>query len=837
MVIILEKKIDMSKYKKSLKNLEHILSLLETIEHREDERDMIIDSFIHMKSSKITESKIIGKLRYLRRKRDRDYWQKRLGIKFNGSLKMEFYRNFHFDFGEDRGVTKELLVESEPIDESIFESGDGEIFEYLNSIRDIAIKNRREEIDKFIEYATSNPHLTIDDIYSIILATLPSERLFRTPIPYPTLSRVIGSDYRLSVGSRNISISKGFTYRLYGRDLNYIVTAVYERESIYRKIWEHKSLNIGRSIGSIRDNFEDDFKSAIDRLERELFELYGDMETIREHIFKYVENYVNSSSSLTLSEKLRRRIRYHFQEELRDVKSRKQKEELLAKSIRDFKSLFPLARALKREIIFHVGPTNSGKTYSALEELKRGDSGYYLAPLRLLALEGYENLIDGGLNASLITGEEEIIDEESTHIASTVEMMNSDVEVDVAVIDEVQMVSDRDRGWAWVNAIIGVPAKKVILTGSPDALDVIRELSKYLNEPLKVVEFKRKNRLQLLSKPTKLKRLTKKTAIVAFSRRDVLNLKGQLSKRYRVSVIYGNLSPEVRREEARRFREGESDILIATDAISMGLNLPIETLLFAQHSKFDGFKTRELNQSEVTQIAGRAGRFGLNEVGYIGALDRDTLKVISSKMRAKPKSIKLPLSVMATLEHTLLIGDILKIDDIYKILQFFAENMEFEGPFRTANISSMLEIASIVSKYDIDLKRKYFLSCSPAPISSPYIEAIFHSYLKRLEMGLPVEYNPPRELPKYAKTNLELLKAEDRVREITLYLWLSFKFPDSFPDKSLALQTRGRLNQFIEESLKIGSFVRRCSRCSRVLNFKSNFSICDRCFYKMKRGF
>ncbi len=110
---------------------------------------------------------------------------------------------------------------------------------------------------------------------------------------------------------------------------------------------------------------------------------------------------------------------------------------------------------MKREIIFHVGPTNSGKTYSALEELKRGDSGYYLAPLRLLALEGYENLIDGGLNASLITGEEEIIDEESTHIASTVEMMNSDVEVDVAVIDEVQMVSDRDRGWAWVNAIIG----------------------------------------------------------------------------------------------------------------------------------------------------------------------------------------------------------------------------------------------------------------------------------------------------------------------------------------------------------------------------------------------
>ncbi len=257
-----------------------------------------------------------------------------------------------------------------------------------------------------------------------------------------------------------------------------------------------------------------------------------------------------------------------------------------------------------------MGPTNSGKTYSALERLKEADSGYYLAPLRLLALEGYETLKRDGVNVSLITGEEEIIDEDSTHIASTIEMMNGDVEVEVAVIDEIQMISDRDRGWAWANAIIGAPAKEVILTGSSNALEAIRELCGYLNEPLEVIEFQRKNELKVLQKPTKLKNLDKKTAIIAFSRRDVLNLKGQLAKRYRVSVIYGNLSPEVRREEARRFREGESDILIATDAISMGLNLPIKTLLFAQYSKFDGLNRRDLNSSEVIQIAGRAGRFG-----------------------------------------------------------------------------------------------------------------------------------------------------------------------------------------------------------------------------------
>ncbi len=222
------------------------------------------------------------------------------------------------------------------------------------------------------------------------------------------------------------------------------------------------------------------------------------------------------------------------------------------------------------------------------------------------------------------------------------------------------MISDRDRGWAWANAIIGAPAKEVILTGSSNALEAIRELCGYLNEPLEVIEFQRKNELKVLQKPTKLKNLDKKTAIIAFSRRDVLNLKGQLAKRYRVSVIYGNLSPEVRREEARRFREGESDILIATDAISMGLNLPIKTLLFAQYSKFDGLNRRDLNSSEVTQIAGRAGRFGLNEVGYIGALDRDTLRVVKSKLKSKLEPIELPFSIMATLEHTLLIGEILK---------------------------------------------------------------------------------------------------------------------------------------------------------------------------------
>ncbi|HIP41950.1 MAG TPA: helicase, partial [Campylobacterales bacterium] len=540
--------------------------------------------------------------------------------------------------------------------------------------------------------------------------------------------------------------------------------------------------------------------------------------------------------SLKLKEKVKRRINYHFLETIRPLKEKRRKEELLAKTIRDFKNLFPLARLQKREIIFHVGPTNSGKTYEALQHLQKAETGYYLAPLRLLALEGYENLKSNGVGVSLITGEEEIIDEESTHISSTIEMMNASVEVDVCVIDEIQMIDDRDRGWAWANALIGVPAQKVILTGSLNALDAVTQLCDYLEEPLTVIHFERKNELKLLTQPTPIKEIEKGTAIVAFSRRDVLGLRQQLAGKYKVSVVYGNLSPEVRREEAKRFREGKSEILVATDAIAMGLNLPIKTLLFSKDNKFDGLRRRELLPTEVAQISGRAGRYGLEEVGYIGALDSKALKTISTVFHIPLPSIELPFSVMASLEHVMLIGEILETENLSIILNFFADNMEFEGPFVAANIDSMLEIALIVSEYDLDLKTRFHLTCAPASISSPYIESVFHRYIKQLEANKPVEYIPPRDLPKFAQTNEMMLNAEDRVREISLYLWLSFKFEEFFQDTQKALEARVRLNSFIEASLKQGNFVKKCSRCGKSLDFTYRFSVCDACFSKRRRG-
>ncbi len=833
------------KNNKEMDKVELILSLLNNIEHTQEEEQAILAAFIDLHPNKINQTKIKNRLTYLRQKAHIARWEKELDLTINNISEMEFYHSYPFEMPQE-SFNKILLTYSEPIESDLLSSEDLQSTrEKLLTIKARAIEQKKENIQHFLAQTIYKKHRYLDaqEVQTFIKKMPPEDDLYEIDIPLETLRRIITQNdpsYRVVLEGSHLYVAQNKTYQLYNKRLSYTLLSTYSRRLIHTMIWREEDLPIQEDLSEIKAKIKKSFEDAIHEIETRLEELAQGLEVdpkiIQRYILQFVEPHVLSAQSLEISEKLKRRIQYHFSEYLRPLKEKKRKEELLAKTIRDFKNLFPLAREQQREIIFHVGPTNSGKTYQALQYLQSAETGYYLAPLRLLALEGYENLKAQGVGVSLITGEEEIINEESTHISSTIEMMNASVEVDVAVIDEIQMINDRDRGWAWANALIGVPAKKVILTGSADALDAVIELCDYLNEPLQVVHFERKNPLEILPQPTPIKKIEKGTAIVAFSRRDVLGLKQQLSDRYRVSVVYGNLSPEVRREEARRFREGESDILVATDAIAMGLNLPIKTLLFSKDNKFDGLRRRELLPTEVAQISGRAGRYGLEEVGYIGALDQKTLQSISKLLHQPLPNIELPFSVMASLEHVLLIGEILETENLSIILNFFANNMEFEGPFIAANIESMLEIAAIVDEYNLDLKTRFHLACAPASISSPYIESVFNRYIKQLELNQPVAYIPPRDLPKYAQTNEMLLNAEDRVREISLYLWLSFKFGDLFPDTQKAIDARGRLNHFIEASLKKGLFTKQCRRCGRTLDFTYRFSVCDACYNKRRRG-
>lgn len=469
----------------------------------------------------------------------------------------------------------------------------------------------------------------------------------------------------------------------------------------------------------------------------------------------------------------------------------------------DLKTLFPVAREQKRKLFFYVGPTNSGKTYHAMQELMDADCGVYLAPLRLLALESYETIKEAEIPVSLITGEEEHIDEEAGHICSTIEMVNFSFDVDVCVIDEVQMLEDPDRGWAWVNAIVGAPAKKVIMTGSVNALDAIKQIAAYLGEELEIVKFQRKNPLHMMHKAVPLDNVEAGTALVAFSRAEVLRLKSRLSKRHKVSVIYGNLSPEVRREEARRFREGESTVLVATDAIAMGLNLPIKTLLFTTDRKFDGVDERPLTPNEVIQIAGRAGRYGHFDSGYIGATNRKALRHVDAMFHAPLHTIKPPFSVKATPRQIEALAAHLKTDSLHKILEYFSRHMRFTGPFVAANISSMIDLAQMIDgKKGLDLATKYMLAQAPVSTKSPLIKRAYFFYVNAVVDGTIVAYRPSIKLHKKVRSEKELLEAEDEVKKISLYLWIAYKLPELFPDSEGAEQSRGVVNHYCQNALK-----------------------------------
>ena len=523
--------------KRPLDKVEKILLLLENTEHTKQEESLILDAFIDVKSAKVTEDKVLSKLGYLRIKTRLHALEKSLDVQFNSSNEMEFYHSFTFGLKEI-DFNKLLLCKTESLaTDKMWNEGDDEIITQLHNIKEQTIAYKTKELDDFLKTLNKDihPYLADTEIHHALKNMPPESLLFHAPIRLEIIENIltnISDKYNLFESTDHIIIEKEKNHDLFGTLLYYDTSASYEKPYFFNLIWKGSELPVKEDINRVNDDLLAHFKLAINDVLEEMKEESEKLdikeETLHEFIVRFVEPQIRSSTTLKFKEKSKRRILFHFGEYIKPLLAKQKREELLAKTIRDFKNLFPLARQLKRNIVFHVGPTNSGKTYTALKELEAATTGYYLAPLRLLALEGYENLQKNGIHVSLITGEEEIIDEESTHISSTIEMMNSSVDVDVCVIDEIQMISDRDRGWAWANALMGVPAKKVILTGSENALPAVSELCAYLGEELEVIHFERKNELAMMHTPVSMKKIEPQTAIVAFSRRDVLSLKDYL---------------------------------------------------------------------------------------------------------------------------------------------------------------------------------------------------------------------------------------------------------------------------------------------------------------------
>jgi len=158
--------------------------------------------------------------------------------------------------------------------------------------------------------------------------------------------------------------------------------------------------------------------------------------------------------------------------------------------------------------------------------------------------------------------------------------------------------------------------------------------------------------------------------------------------------------------------------------------------------------------------------------------------------------------------------------------------MQFNGPFVASSLDDMLEAAQIVDGYDLDIATKYHLACAPLTLKSPYIVAAYESYLHALEKKIPVPYVPPHLNGSSAQTMEDLLRAEDMVKEISLYLWLSYRFKDYFLDEHKARVTRGNINKYIEESLQQSHLAARCKICGKPLPLNYKYNICQACFKK-----
>ena len=244
---------------------------------------------------------------------------------------------------------------------------------------------------------------------------------------------------------------------------------------------------------------------------------------------------------------------------------------------------FPATRAVQRTIHLHVGPTNSGKTYHALKRLEQAETGIYAGPLRLLAHEVYSRLNASGKLCSLVTGDEQIMAKtetgKPTMISCTVEMVPLNADVEVAVVDEIQLLGNRERGWAWTQAVLGLKARELHLCGEERALPIVQELAAATGDTLVIHRYERLSPLKCMveSLDGDLQKLRKGDCVVVFSRPTLHKLKITIEQTTgkRVAVIYGSLPPEIRAQQARLFNDPDNDydFLVATDAVGMGLNL------------------------------------------------------------------------------------------------------------------------------------------------------------------------------------------------------------------------------------------------------------------------
>ena len=487
---------------------------------------------------------------------------------------------------------------------------------------------------------------------------------------------------------------------------------------------------------------------------------------------------------------------------------------------------FSEVREMRRRFILHIGPTNSGKTFQSLERLKLAERGVYLGPLRLLALEVYEQMKKSGVPCAMRTGQECIEEEDSRVTASTIEMADFDEDYDIAVIDEARMVTDPDRGHSWTKAILGLRAGEIHICMSPAAEQAVIHLIELCGDDYEIQRYIRKTELICEEEPFRFPEDVKQgDALIVFSKKSVLDVAGRLEEqRVDASVIYGSLPPEIRRRQMRQFNSGRTKVVVATDAIGMGLNLPVRRIVFLQADKYDGVSRRPLLVSEIKQIAGRAGRFGIYNSGYVNAMGKEELEYIRERYEAQEEPVtqvnlgfpQILLDIDAPLDELLKIWH-----DVTPSEPFVKENIDealylYEQARRWKNMIDGFENKHILYK---------MITC-PIDIKDKRVVALWLLYCKTYTADVSLE-----KPVLYRDKSKGIMQYETYYKQLDLYYQFSHRMQKVLDEEWLNTE-REKTEMAIMRYLSKGkhNYIARCRYCGKLLPLGSPFQVCDGCY-------
>lgn len=513
---------------------------------------------------------------------------------------------------------------------------------------------------------------------------------------------------------------------------------------------------------------------------------------------------------------------------------------------------FPATRTMQRKIHLHVGPTNSGKTYHALKALEESKTGVYAGPLRLLAHEVYTRFKAKGKRCALITGEEQRVPEgdESYFASCTVEMAPLNQRVDVAVIDEIQMIGDEVRGWAWTQALLGVQAKELHLCGEERTVPLIQAICAKIGDEVVVHRYKRLSGLQPMQESLRgrFENLRKGDAVVSFSRLNLHTIKAGIEQvtGKKCAIVYGALPPESRAQQAALFNDPDNDYdyLAASDAIGMGLNLEIKRVVFEAVAKHDGIKARQLTLPELKQIGGRAGRYRTaaqaaeapaatptspmpsgnplpeeakasapttGQPGLVTTLEEQDLEVVHGSFDSEPEPLKTaglfpPTFVIERFSSYFPAGTpfsfiLLRLRDIARI----------PANYHMTDFKDNIGIANLIEKFPLSIHDRCIFLTAPASLKDRGMVDVLRALAHRVatndngdllditEFNLEIlDYT--RE--SYPRGRLEYLRHLESLHKcLALYLWLSYRYVGIFRSQALAFHIKAMVEEKIDEYL------------------------------------